>query len=178
MPRRDRARPAAPAEVLRIYPQRDVTGVVLGLAGVGVFALCCYSAVTKPESLSFRVVIGFAGGFGLALAFMAIGVHTWTSGREFVRTDAHLEIVEHSLRGPGARRTLARRQITDVIVETDDGAARIVIVLRDGQVPLTTTFTTDDLRGRADQLRRFLELPADEPVRVLPRRDEPPPPEP
>lgn len=46
-------------------------------------------------------------------------------------------------------------RLTDVVIETDDGTSKIVVVTPTERIPLTSTATSDDLQGKAEELRAF-----------------------
>jgi len=95
--------------------------------------------------------------FGLLFAFL--GAHGWFLRVEFRAFDEGVLTVTWT-RWPFPRRvrTLQLAEVTDVVVETDDGTSKIVVVAGSAKLPLTGTSTSDRLEGKARQLREFLGI--------------------
>jgi hypothetical protein len=81
------------------------------------------------------------------------------------RNGQQLDIVRRSLCGKSGQHTIVLAEVTGVVIEVYDGAARIVIELGSGRIPLTDTWSTDDLSDKAAEVGRFLGRPPDGPVR-------------
>ncbi len=152
-------RVSATERLLVVRPQRAITPAVFlafGGAGLGCAVYAALFAIRR-------------GGWGdlwpfllLALfsSFVAVvALHGWLLRVEFRAFDDGTLTMAWT-RWPFARRirTLQLAAVTDVIVETDDGTSKIVVVAGSGKIPLTGTATSDALDGKVKQLREFLRL--------------------
>ncbi|MDC0716074.1 hypothetical protein [Nannocystis bainbridge] len=144
--------------VLTLHPQRGSTSVVFMLVGLVLVPLIFVSVGKFFAEPSIRNLFGTLITAGFCAAFGGLGLATWVLRVEVALVGDEVVLTYHRLRRAPERRTLRRAAITDVAVETDDGTARIVIVLGEERHPLTSTSTTDDLISRAVALREFLGL--------------------
>jgi hypothetical protein len=144
--------------MLVLRPQRTITSFVL--VGIG------FTGFVLGAALRWG---GWAASFDseivavlllLSSIFAALGLHGWFLRVEFAATENGWLAMRWT-RWPLSRRerTLKLSEITDVIVETDEGTSRIVVLVGQERVPLTGSSTSDNLDGKVRELRAFLGLP-------------------
>jgi hypothetical protein len=167
-----RAPPTPPLNSSRrlvVHPQRAASCFIFmliatALVGALVFAVGTGRIAPLGDIFALLALLAFACLFGV------FGAHGWFLRVEFL-IEGSDKLTMTWRRWPLAdrRRSLPPRAIRDVIVEADDGCARIALVCRGVTIPLTESSTTDHLLGKARTIRIFIGLPEPQPVPVLAR---------
>lgn len=152
--------PSPPPRVLVVRPQRAATSAVFMTIGGAALLGILYTAVSSIVTHGFGPRLAF---FALLAAFVSIffvtGLHGWLLRVEIALFDdgaLTLSFTRWPLRG--RQLSLARADVHDVIVESDDGTSKIVIVTKHEPIPLTGSATSDTLDGKVAEIKRFLEL--------------------
>jgi len=151
-----------PPRVLVVHPQRAPTSVVLGLLGALFTVLS--GVATVRALLEGQVGAAALAGLGVAAfggMFVLAGLHGWLLRVELALYDDGVLTMTWT-RWPFARRfrALTAADVRAVEVETDDGTSKIVVCVGEERLPLTSSATSDDLDGKAAEMRAFLGLDA------------------
>lgn len=169
MPRPQALERPTPRE-LRLHPQRETTAAVFVVGGLAFMAWVVIGTVRATAVWTLGKVAGLAFAVLFLTMFVYIGLAAWMRRIDLlIEAGEWLVLVDRPLRGAGRQRTVALARVSDVVVEVDDGAARIVIECGDERMRLTDTATTDDLQAKAAAIKHFLGVRPDEPVRVVDR---------
>ena len=146
--------------VLVLRPQRAFASATLFVLG-SACALCggfpAVAAIQRSSPGLLLFALWFVL-FGLLMTF--IGARAWFLRVEVRAFDDGVLTMTWT-RWPFRRRlrSLQLAEVTDVIVESDDGTSNIVLVAGSARRPLTGASTSDRLEGKARQLREFLGVP-------------------
>jgi hypothetical protein len=152
---------------LVVFPQRATTSMVFMLAAAAIIAGVIGGAVTGKVEPTIEHALGVLAVLAFAGAFGGVGLNGWLTSVE-LRIDRKTLVLAWR-RWPRGHRTvrLSTGDVRDVVVEVDDGGARIALIGKRETIALTESWTTDDLRDKARAIRAFLAIDDPETVPVV-----------
>lgn len=154
------APPPTPPRVLVVRPQRAPTAAIF--MALGTFFVCgiVYGAVQSVvEHGPGPQLLFYFGGVAFSSIFVLTGLHSW-----LLRVDLTLwedgVLTLTWLRWPFRSRTTSVpiAEVSDVVLESDDGTSKVVVITKGGPIPLTGSATSDDLSGKVAEMKAFLRL--------------------
>lgn len=152
----------SPPRVLVVRPQRAPTSILFALLGGLFFSTIFYSGVkVTVEAGPSLAILGHLFALAFSSIFILVGLHGW-----LLRVDLSLwedgMLTMKWTRWPLLPRMhfVPLADVHDVVIESDDGTSKIVVVTKDGPVPLTGSSTGDDLSGKVAEMKAFLGLGA------------------
>jgi len=141
--------------------------MVFIVMAAGMVAGMIWMAIAGKVEPTIEHVLGSLGVLAFAGAFGGVGLNGWL-------TSVELRIERKTLvltwrRWPRGHRVVRVpvAGVRDVVVEVDDSCARIVLFCEPGNVALSESSTTDDLRDKARAIRTFLGVADPETVPVV-----------
>jgi hypothetical protein len=154
---------------LVVHPQRATTSMVFMVMAAGMVAGLIWTAIAGKSEPTIEHALGWLGVLAFAGAFGGIGLNGWLT-----RVELRIErktLVLTWRRWPRGHRVVRVpvAGVRDVVVELDDGCARIALICDRERVALSESSTTDDLRNKARAIRTFLGVADPEAVPVVDR---------